>query len=226
MRLAGLMVTRNYNPYFLTFQVLRRMVDFTVVLDDGSTQPFPFQGDCDEYIFLKRYGKWHDTGNRLMLLHRAYLHEYPWAIVTGGDILPSVKLYHQAKQIAEDASIATPRPDIVMVPLRELWGDIHHYRVDGLWGNKIVSGLVRCWTSTEAVVLPPPHARLHGYASPVVMPVRGNAPEGYYFDPLVPGKEPASRGFLDWQPDSEHSPALEKELVEELVKADSRLIKL
>ncbi len=48
----------------------------------------------------------------------------------------------------------------------------------------------------------------------------------YYFDPLVTGKEPASRGFWDWHPDCEHSPALEKEIVEEMARTDSRVTKL
>jgi len=185
MKIAGLMVTRNYNPSFMTFQVLRRMVDFTAVLDDGSTQPFPFQAECDEYIFLKRSGAWHDTGNRLMLLMRAYLHECPWAVVTGGDILPSVKFYHGVKSLSGVPSALYGgvydglHPDIVMVPLRELWGDIYHYRVDGLWGDKVVAGLTRCWTQTEAVRLPCPAVCLHGYASAVDTPVRGCAPDGF-----------------------------------------------
>lgn len=184
VKLAGLMITRNYDPLSQTFHVLRKMVDFTAVLDDGSGMPFPFADMCDEYLYLRRSGKWHDTGNRLTLLMRAYLHECSWAIVTGGDILPSVKLYRQVRQIVEEANAATPRPDIVMVPLRELWGGITQYRVDRLWGNKVVAGLTRCWSPQEAAILPQPYARLHGYASSVAAPVRRNAPDGcvaYHF---------------------------------------------
>lgn len=154
IKLAGLMPVHNVTD-LSGWDALRQMADFTIVLDDNSTLPFPAEMQADEVIRLRRGGLWNDMANRTMLLYRAYVNGFQWTISWEWDLLPSAKLFSGAKGLID------PSADCIVVKCRELWGDIRHYRTDGLWGAKQYTLLVRNWFFDERVSVPLAEVRLH-----------------------------------------------------------------
>lgn len=88
MKLAGIMATRNYSHVPGAFPVLAAMTDMTIVLDDGSDQPFHYRDEATEYIYLKRSGPWNQGANLTMLLYRAFVHGCDWVFLLDDDLLP------------------------------------------------------------------------------------------------------------------------------------------
>lgn len=159
MKLAGIMATRNYSRVSGAFPVLAAMTDITIVLDDGSDQPFYYREQATEYIYLKRSGPWNQGANLTMLLYRAFVHGCDWVFLLDDDLLPSRVLYENVR------SLIDPNMDLVYVGCRELWGDAEHYRVDGLWGRKETPVLIRNWFFDEGIAVPAP-VRLHKFPLP------------------------------------------------------------
>ena len=128
------MPVKNYdnNGHLGVFHMLEAMSDWTCVLDDNSRRPFQHADDADEYLSLRRGTLFNDVGNRTMLMYRAYLAGYQWALVMDCDMLPSRALFDWIRYL--DLS-AYSNADL-HVPLRDLWNYGDRYRTDGPWANK------------------------------------------------------------------------------------------
>lgn len=131
-KLAGVMPVQNYDNTLGTFYMLEAMSDWTCVLDDNSHRPFQFADDADEYLSLRRGTLYNDVGNRTMLMYRAYLAGYHWALVMDGDMLPSRALFDWIRCLDLGACSNTD----LCVPLRDLWNSGNCYRTDGPWAHK------------------------------------------------------------------------------------------
>jgi hypothetical protein len=160
MKLAGVMSTRNYSRFPGVFPVLAAMSDITIVLDDGSSEPFPYRDQATEYLYLKRSGPWNAGGNLTTLVYRAFLHGCDWVILCDDDMLPSATLFRNVRMLVDQ------KQDIVYVQCRDLWNDAEHYRVDGPWANKDFPFLIRNWFfDPNLTLITPP--RLHKSPWPV-----------------------------------------------------------
>ena len=128
------MPVQNYDNTIGTFHMLEAMSDWTCVLDDNSRLPFQFADDADEYLTLRRGTLWNDTGNRTMLLYRAYLAGYRWALVMDCDMLPSRALFDWL--LGVDLGGYSHADADLYLPIRDLWNSGNCYRTDGPWANK------------------------------------------------------------------------------------------
>lgn len=167
MKLAGLLSTRDYSDNWRAYHLFESLVDWTAVLDDCSRIPFQHRDDADEYLTLRRGTRWNDVANRTMLMYRAYVNGCDWVLRFDDDILPSLDLYRALR----DRRLL-PRPEDgesyngVVVALRDLWGDVTQYRVDGRWAHKTYVILMENWMCRRQVHLPDPDRRLHAAPFP------------------------------------------------------------
>lgn len=153
--MAGFMPVRDYHlGHPQSFTALRAMCDRVIVLDDNSRVPFPYPELC-HYVSLPRSGPWNDTANRTLGLHLAYLLNCRQVLMLDADMLPSRALLECAEQLAPQTE------GIIYCGLRDLWGDLDHYRVDGRWGRKIFPIIYRNWFFDSPVRLPDFSVRLH-----------------------------------------------------------------
>jgi len=158
-KLAGLMPVQNYQNFYGSFHMLEALCDWTCILDDNSRTPFQFAEDADEYLTLRRGTLWHDVGNRTMLMYRAYLAGYHWAIVMDCDLVPSLALFKAIKNL----NLSGYAEHHVYVPLRDVWDNQsqYQYRTDGIWGEKNYPILQYVPFATGVYCVRQPGIRLH-----------------------------------------------------------------
>lgn len=163
--LAGLMPVQNYQDYCGAFHMLEALSEWTCVLDDNSRTPFKFADDADEYLTLRRGTLWNDTGNRTMLMYRAFLAGYTRALVMDHDLIPSRALFSTIKRLGLGLS-GYPYAHIY-VPLRDVWDHGKQYRTDGAWGEKTYPILQQVPAFDKAEGVRPAWVRLHSTPLPI-----------------------------------------------------------
>lgn len=166
-KIAGLMTVKDYKEDCLAFQSLRSLTDLTIVLDDNSNLPFPYRNICDEYLTLRHNIKWHDVGNRTLLMHRAFIHGCDWVVWSDDDILFSHNFQNRKDVERAIAVLETANKDTGRFILHDLWDSIRQYRKDGIWANKTFVVLRKNWFQCGAVRLPSPCIRLHTPVYPI-----------------------------------------------------------
>jgi len=167
-RIAGLLAVKNYRDDCSVWESLRALVDVTIVLDDNSTEPFPYRDECDEYLALRRPEPWNHLANYTTLVYRAFVHDCDWVVTVDDDIIYSANFQTRA-DVCRLVEEATQRGrDTIVFRLRDLWDSEHEYRCDGVWGGKGYMAVHRNWFFDERITLPRPSAnRLHRPSRPV-----------------------------------------------------------
>ena len=161
LRIAGLMAVRDYTDELGAFEALKRLCDFTIVLDDNSTESFPHRERCDEFLRLENRQPWNDQANRTLLMYRAFAHGCDWTISIDHDLAFS----HGFRTRDDAAKLIRELEDdgreVCRFPLRELWESWSQWRSDGIWGRKSIAVLRRNWFTCPAITLKDPRLRLH-----------------------------------------------------------------
>lgn len=180
MKLAGCMVTQNYDARFGTFPCLQSLSDFTTVLDDNSdsVEAYKQVEPPDELISLYRKPGtlWNDTANRTMLMYRAYLAGCDYVLPWSADVLPSAALYEWIAMFrhTRGESFDHEKPHFFECELREAW-DRHdsnqlylptYWRSDGVWSEKRNVFMQYNWLADEDIRMPDEGDRLHSYSFP------------------------------------------------------------
>ena len=170
MKLAGAMVAQNYDPRYGTFKCLKSLCDFTVVLDDNSTQVRSITSllseKPDEHLLLTRplRSLWNDTGNRTMLMYRAYLADCKYVLPWSADVLPSAALFKWILNMTQSGGFACYHNfDFFQCELREVWNSLDTWRSDGRWSDKRNVFLQRNWFFDSNYKMPEASGRLHAY---------------------------------------------------------------
>jgi hypothetical protein len=119
-------------------------VDSIVALDDGSQDRTPeILTAHPKVIQLLRNppGKsWDERANQVALVKAARQHG-DWAIAVDADERIEARFATRVGSLLADAE--RDKVNCLCFTLRELWGDRHHYRVDGDWGRRMRYRLFR-----------------------------------------------------------------------------------
>jgi len=113
------------------------IVDAIVALDDGSEDRTAQLLEAHPkvvQILRNPPGKpWDERGNQVALVRAARKHG-DWALALDADERIEAKFARQVGTLLAEAE----RDNVTCLcfTLRELWGDRHHYRVDGDWGRR------------------------------------------------------------------------------------------
>jgi hypothetical protein len=164
--LVALLAVRDgmrYLPGFL--RNVAPQVDGIIALDDGSSDGSgdllaSHGGVVDVLRNPTDRREWDEVGNHRALIGRALRHGAEWALCVDAD----ERLEQQFRTRAERV-IARGRLlgcSAYAVRLRELWDDPRQYRVDGIWGRKMVARLFRLREDHEFDPRP-----LHGQKAPL-----------------------------------------------------------
>lgn len=168
-RVAGVMQVKNYSDSCSVFESLSELSDFTIVLDDNSTTPFPYRDRCDEYLTLTNGGPWNAVANRMLLLQRAFVHGCRWLVEMDDDIVFSNGFQTNADVLALIEEAERRKADVCLFRLRDLWESKHEFRTDGIWARKTFNVLVRNWLYYRSISLRDPARRLHSPFFPANM---------------------------------------------------------
>lgn len=118
---------------------LEKYVDKIVVLDDCSTDNtvsiVKKHKKVSTIIENKNKTSWKERQNRELVIKTAFNvaenKSNAWAFCVDADERFEKRFLKDLKKIT--ALITTP---IAVIHMRELWGDIYHYRMDGIWSTK------------------------------------------------------------------------------------------
>ena len=152
-RVAGVMQVKNYSDSCSVFESLTELSDFTIVLDDNSTTPFPYRDRCDEYLTLANGGPWNAVANRMLLMQRAFVHGCRWLVEMDDDIVFSNGFQTKADVLALIEEAERRKADVCLFRLRDLWESKHEFRTDGIWARKTFNVLVRNWLYYRSISL-------------------------------------------------------------------------
>ncbi|HXE80215.1 MAG TPA: hypothetical protein VNK41_05660 [Vicinamibacterales bacterium] len=165
-RIAGVLAARNYDDRCGVFHTLAHLCDVTIVLDDDSDRPFPWPGECTEYIALRREAPWNAPANLTLLLYRAFVNGCEWVLSLDDDVILSHGIRDRSSLAALVDGLESQRIDVCHLPLRDLWNSEDRYRTDGVWGRKTFPVLRRNWFFYDGLMMPNPRERLHAPAFP------------------------------------------------------------
>ena len=195
-RLVALLAVRDgvrYLPGFL--RNVAPQVDGIIALDDGSSDGSAecLTRDAAVIELLQNptdRPAWDEAGNHRALIAAAQRHTADWVVCVDAD----ERLEQQFRTRAERV-IARGRLlgySAYAVRLRELWDDPGQYRVDGIWGRKMVARLFRLREDHEFDPRP-----LHGHKAPLQALRRGRFPRAdltiYHLAMLRPEDREARR---------------------------------
>lgn len=146
-RLVALLAVRDgmrYLPGFL--RNVAPHVDGLIALDDGSSDgSAAFLAGHEAVLELLRNPpdrpEWDEVGNHRALIRAALRHAAEWVVCVDAD-----ERLEQHFRIRAERVIARGRLlgySAYAVRLRELWDDPGQYRVDGIWGRKMMARLFR-----------------------------------------------------------------------------------
>jgi hypothetical protein len=174
-RLIALLAVRDgmrHLPGFL--RNVPPQVDGIVALDDGSSDGSYEQLAAHPSVLeVLRQPRdrpfWDEPGNHRQLVHAALRHNAEWILCVDAD----ERLERDFRTRAERV-IARGRwlgMSAFAVRVRELWNTTDQYRVDGIWGRKLVARLFRARADHEFDTRP-----LHSHKAPLQSKYRGRYP--------------------------------------------------
>ena len=174
-RLLALLAVRNgmrHLPGFL--RNVAPQVDGIIALDDGSSDGTPELLERHDAVIelLRRPADrptWDEVGNHRALIAAALRHRAEWVLSIDAD----ERLEHEFRKRAERV-IARGRLlglSAYAVRLRELWDDPGQFRVDGIWGRKMIALLFRARADHEF-----DPKELHGSKAPMQGRYKGRFP--------------------------------------------------
>ena len=145
MRLLALIQARDEEQNLPGWLVnVAEWVDGIVALDDGSRDRTAeiFAAHPKVLEVLRRPpGTWDERANQIALVEAGRRHGASWLVCLDADERLEQAFGPVAKSMCEEAE--RKGASVLGFHLRELWGDRHHYRADGLWNQKIVYRLFR-----------------------------------------------------------------------------------
>lgn len=134
----------NYLPGFLRNVVPH--VDGIVALDDGSSDESAALLESHDAVIellrnpVDRPG-WDEVGNHRALIQGALRHAADWVVCLDADERVEENFRTRAERVIARGRLLGYAA--YAVRLRELWDDPRQYRVDGIWGRKMVARLFR-----------------------------------------------------------------------------------
>jgi hypothetical protein len=161
LRIAGLMAVRDYTDELGAFDALKRLSDFTIVLDDNSAIPFPHREHCDEFLRLENRQPWNDQANRTLLMYRAFAHGCDWTVSIDHDLAFSHGFRTRDDIATLIGELEGEDKESCRFPFRELWESWDQWRADGIWGRKSITVLRRNWFAYPAITFKDPRHRIH-----------------------------------------------------------------
>jgi hypothetical protein len=171
-RIAGIMATKNYRDECSAFRALSGLCDVAIVLDDNSAAPFPYRGDCTDYIAIANEERWNAPANLTLLMYRAFVLGCEWVVSLDDDVIPGSGFQAQSDVLEVVETMAARKYDICHFKLRDLWNSDHEVRVDGIWSDKTFPVVRRNWFFYPGVTLRDPALRLHTAAFPADLRIR------------------------------------------------------
>jgi glycosyltransferase involved in cell wall biosynthesis len=172
IRTLALLAVRDgmrYLPGFL--RNVAPQVDGIVALDDGSSDESPEvlarHGAVIELLRRPRdRPSWDEVGNHRSLVAAALRHGAEWILCVDADERLEREFRVRAERVITRGRLLGY--SAYAVRLRELWDDPGQYRVDGIWGRKMVARLFRAREDHEF-----DPALLHGVKAPLQARRRG-----------------------------------------------------
>lgn len=174
-KLVALLAVRDgirYLPGFL--RNVAPQVDGIVALDDGSSDGSAelLAGHSAVLELLRNpvdRPTWDEVGNHRALIAAALRHTADWVVCVDADERLEQQFRIRAERVIVRGGLLGY--SAYAVSLRELWDDPGQYRVDGIWGRKMVARLFR---------LRADHAfdtrELHGFKAPLQARRNGRFP--------------------------------------------------
>ncbi|MEW5916203.1 MAG: glycosyltransferase family 2 protein [Gemmatimonadota bacterium] len=174
-RLIALLAVRNgmrHLPGFL--RNVSQQVDGIVALDDGSSDgSFELLSADASVLEVLRQPRdrpfWDEVGNHRQLVHAALRHNAEWIVCVDADERLERNFRARAERV-----IARGRwlgLSAFAVRVRELWDRTDQFRVDGIWGRKLVARLFRAREDHEFDPRP-----FHAHKAPLQGKYRGRYP--------------------------------------------------
>jgi hypothetical protein len=175
IRLVALLAVRDgmrHLPGFL--RNVSPQVDGIIALDDGSSDgTAELLAGHDAVIELLRRPRdrptWDEVGNHRALVAAALRHDAEWIVCVDADERLERDFRTRAERVVARGKLFGY--SAYAVRLRELWDDPGQYRVDGIWGRKMVARLFRARHDHEF-----DPALLHGSKAPMQARHRGQFP--------------------------------------------------
>lgn len=174
-RLVALLAVRDgmrHLPGFL--RNVAPQVDGIIALDDGSSDGSAelLARHRDVIELLRRpcdRTEWDEVGNHRALVAAALRHGAEWILCVDADERVEREFRARAERVIARGGILGY--SAYAVRLRELWDSPRQYRVDGIWGRKMVARLFRAREEHEFDPAP-----LHGVKAPLQARRRGRFP--------------------------------------------------
>lgn len=120
-------------------------VDGIVALDDGSTdRTAEILADHPKVIELRQNPPgeaWDERANQVALVKAGRELGADWLLCLDADERLETRFVEGVGDLLGEAD--RDGIDVFRFHLRELWGDPHHYRADGIWGKKMLCRLFR-----------------------------------------------------------------------------------
>jgi len=195
-RLLALLAVRDgmrHLPGFL--RNVAPQVDGIIALDDGSSDGTPeLLAQHERVIELLRRPPdrptWDEVGNHRSLVAAALRHRAEWVLCIDADERLEREFRTRAERVIARGRLLGL--SAYAVRLRELWDDAGQFRVDGIWGRKVIARLFRAREDHEF----DPSA-LHGSKAPTQGRYRGRFPRAdliiYHLGMLRPEDREARR---------------------------------
>jgi glycosyltransferase involved in cell wall biosynthesis len=162
----------RYLPGFL--RNVAPQVDGIIALDDGSSDgSAELLTSQDAVIEMLRNPidrpAWDEVGNHRALIEAALRNAAEWVVCVDADERLEQDFRVRAERVIARGGLLGH--SAYAVRLRELWDDLGQYRVDGIWGRKMVARLFRVREDHEFDPRP-----LHGLKAPLQALRRGRFP--------------------------------------------------
>jgi glycosyltransferase involved in cell wall biosynthesis len=196
VRLLALVAVRNgmrHLPGFL--RNVAPQVDGIVALDDGSTDgTAEALGEHPSVLELIRRPvdrpEWDEVGNHRALVEAGLRHGAGWLLCVDADERLEREFRTRAERVIARGAVLGL--SAYAVRMRELWDDPQQYRVDGIWGRKMVARLFQARADHEFDPSP-----LHGMKAPMQSRRNGRFPSAdltlYHLGMLRPEDRAARR---------------------------------
>jgi glycosyltransferase involved in cell wall biosynthesis len=146
IRLLALLQAKNEENYLPGWlENIEDCVDGIVALDDGSsdstTDILASSRKVLEIIRKTPGATWNERENQMSLVHAGRKHLADWFLCLDADERLESQFMARAQELLQQAE--ADGVQVYQFHLRDLWGDVDHYRVDGIWGSKSVMRLFK-----------------------------------------------------------------------------------